>query len=245
MGWDFWLAIGAGIANFALIYLGWRVTAKRPAKKWRLAYELAFVFIGFFGIGCIGTAAWRNSAVQRDFLDAQDIMSEHINTILTKLGAPPAPSRRAPTPPPTTPNEPPPYTGYTAYDSLSNREFRKFVHSRTNELRTFEQGYQKQFQQIVSTGPNSDNPAEQRKDFEDINRRKNALLEQENNNFRQFQPELRDIYMSLLKRRNEPNRGCVNQTISTIMCSGINEYSTNQISTAADYLDALADGMKR
>jgi hypothetical protein len=66
MIWDILIAIGAGLCQLALAYMGWRVTIKAPPRKRKLTNEAAFFLLGLIGVVFIGFGAARNSSVQQD-----------------------------------------------------------------------------------------------------------------------------------------------------------------------------------
>lgn len=243
MLWDFLLAVGAALANFALAYMGWRVTKKRPPPSQRGIYEVAFFVVGVVGVICIGIAAARNSAVQTDISNGQAVLSTKMNKLISLFSRSSPTGRSVATSPPAS-NNSPAYAGVTAYDNLTNLDFSKKVHAITAELRIFERDYQNKKKHLVAAASTGETPEQERNNFRELSKQKDALENEEQSKFNEYLPQTRAIYLSLLKRRKEPQLGCWNLEISVFWCGQVaGSVKENPIADAAEYFDNLADAL--
>jgi hypothetical protein len=66
---DFSLLLVAGLCQFLLAYLGYRVSSRPPKKAVRGYYELAFALVGLVGFGAIGWSGYRSVGVMQVIAD--------------------------------------------------------------------------------------------------------------------------------------------------------------------------------
>jgi hypothetical protein len=78
-------------------------------------------------------------------------------------------------PPRTAVEGPSPYSGITEFDSLSNAELAALVNKRTDELRSFESGYQDRIRQVVSSAVQGGTSEQQHNMFKELSKRKEEL----------------------------------------------------------------------